>query len=204
MNINIDSPLSVVRSVIPSLEGTKILDVGCEEAMHDNVTAVRRCGISSNHIVGDRSTETIMTAFTVEPEQMVAIGVPLDAPELPDHASFDKDFVHRSTRTTCAPKAVLARSHGRVSYAGRAGGQKRDDTDQNAYCSSRRRSSPTRAFPCNSLNVTSRNANIGQFTVIQAVQLAKTFTVSTPSPEHSNQVSDEIHRCLLYFTVASL
>jgi len=29
MNINIDSPLSVVRSVIPSLEGTKILDVGC-------------------------------------------------------------------------------------------------------------------------------------------------------------------------------
>ena len=42
--------------------------------------AVRRCGIGLNHIVGDRGTETTMTAFRVEPAQMVAIGVRLDAP----------------------------------------------------------------------------------------------------------------------------
>jgi len=83
-----------------------------EEAMHDNVTAVRRCGIGSNRIVGYRSTEPITTAFGIGPEQMLAIGVRLDAPELPDQASFDKDFVHRSTGTICAPKTVLARSHG--------------------------------------------------------------------------------------------
>ena len=29
---------------------------------------------------GDRGTKTITTAFSVEPEQMVAIGVHLDAP----------------------------------------------------------------------------------------------------------------------------
>lgn len=87
-----------------------------------------RCGIGSNHIVGDCGAETIMTAFSVQSEQMAAIGVRLDAPELPDHTAFDKDFVHRSTGTTCAPKAVLARSHGRVSYAGRAGGQKSGPT----------------------------------------------------------------------------
>ena len=32
MNTSINSPLSVIRSVIPSLEGTRILDVGCGAA----------------------------------------------------------------------------------------------------------------------------------------------------------------------------
>ena len=32
-----------------------------EEAVQDHIAAVRRCGIGSNHIVGDRSTETTMT-----------------------------------------------------------------------------------------------------------------------------------------------
>ena len=51
-----------------------------EEAVHNDIAAVCRCGIGSNHIVGDRATETITTAFSVEPEQMVEIGVRLDAP----------------------------------------------------------------------------------------------------------------------------
>ena len=51
-----------------------------EEAVHDHIAARRRCGIGSNHIVGDRGTETTMTAFSVEPEQMIAIGVRLDVP----------------------------------------------------------------------------------------------------------------------------
>ena len=51
-----------------------------EEAVHDDIAAARRCGVVANHIVGDRATEAITTAFSVEPEQMVAIGVRLDAP----------------------------------------------------------------------------------------------------------------------------
>jgi hypothetical protein len=51
-----------------------------KEAVHDDVTAVRRCRKSWNHFVGDRGTETIMTAFSVKPEQMIAIGIYLDAP----------------------------------------------------------------------------------------------------------------------------
>ncbi len=51
-----------------------------EEAVHDDVAAVCRCRIGSNHIVGDRASETITAAFSVEPEQMIAIGVRLDAP----------------------------------------------------------------------------------------------------------------------------
>ena len=44
--------------------------------------------------VGDCATETITTTFSIQPEQMVAIGVPFDAPELPDQAALDKDLVH--------------------------------------------------------------------------------------------------------------
>src|SRR5271157_3095099 len=65
-----------------------------EEAVNDHIAAVRRCGIGSNYAVGDYATETVMTAFSIEPEQMVAIDVPLAAPELPDHAAFDKNLVH--------------------------------------------------------------------------------------------------------------
>jgi hypothetical protein len=80
----------------------------------------------------------------------------------------------------------------RRTLPGRAG--RKEVTDQNADRSLRRRLSPARAFPCDSLNVTPRNADIGQFTVIQAVQFAKIFIVSAPPPKHSNQASDEIHR----------
>src|SRR5271166_4413690 len=65
-----------------------------EEAVNDHIAAARCCGIGSNYAVGDCATETVTTAFSVQPEQMVAIGVPFDAPELPDQAAFDKDLVH--------------------------------------------------------------------------------------------------------------
>ena len=66
-----------------------------EEAVQDHISAARRCGIASDYVVSDRATETIATAFSVEPEQMVAIGGRLDGPELPDQAAFDKDVAHR-------------------------------------------------------------------------------------------------------------
>ena len=60
--------------------------------MNDHIAAARCCGIGSNYAVGDCATETVMTAFSIEPEQMVAIGVRLAAPELPDHAAFENTW----------------------------------------------------------------------------------------------------------------
>jgi hypothetical protein len=63
----------------------------------------------------------------------------------------------------------------------------------------RRHSSAARAFPRDPLNVAPRDANISELTVIQAVQLTKTFIVSPPHPKHSNQARDEIHGYPLCF-----
>ena len=70
-----------------------------EEAVNDRIAAARRCGIGSNYVVGDGATETVTTAFSIEPEQMVAIGVRLDVPELPDETAFNKDRMHQGLRT---------------------------------------------------------------------------------------------------------
>jgi hypothetical protein len=57
----------------------------------------------------------------------------------------------------------------------------------------RRRSSAVRAFPRDPLNIAPRDADISELTVIQAVQLTKTFVISPPDAKHSNQASDKIH-----------
>src|SRR5690606_14839226 len=66
-----------------------------EEAVKDHIAATRRRGIALDCVVCDPATETITAAFSVEPEQVIAIGGRLDGPELPDQAAFDKDVVHR-------------------------------------------------------------------------------------------------------------
>ena len=39
-----------------------------EEAVNDRISAARRCGIGSNYVVGDGATETVTTAFSIQPE----------------------------------------------------------------------------------------------------------------------------------------
>ena len=51
-------------------------------------------------------------------------------------------------------------------------------------------------FPGDPLDVATRDADIGQLAVVQAIQLAKTFVVPTPDPKYPNQARDEIHDCL--------
>ena len=77
-----------------SLENAQIGDAAQhaihEEAVKDHIAAARSCGIASDRIVCNRGIKTIASAFTIEPEQVVAIGVRLDTPELPDQAALDK------------------------------------------------------------------------------------------------------------------
>ena len=87
---------SASRAIEPQIGGAAQHSVH-EEAVNDHIAAARRCGIGSNYAVGDCATETVMTTFSIEPEQMAAIGVCLDVPELPDHAAFDKNLVHRGS-----------------------------------------------------------------------------------------------------------
>ena len=54
----------------------------------------------------------------------------------------------------------------------------------------RRRSSAARPFPRDPLNVAPRDADISKLTVVQAVQLTKTFIVPTPDPKHPNHAND--------------
>jgi hypothetical protein len=77
-----------------------------EEPVKDHIAAACRCGIASDCIVADPATEPIASAFSVEPKQVVAIGVRLDAPELPDQAAFDKDLLHRGSPLRCSALAV--------------------------------------------------------------------------------------------------
>jgi len=51
-------------------------------------------------------------------------------------------------------------------------------------------------LPGDPLDVATRNADIRQLAIIQAIQLAKTFIVPTPDPKNPNQARHEIHNYL--------
>ena len=50
-------------------------------------------------------------------------------------------------------------------------------------------------LPRDPLDVATRDADIGQLAIVQAIQLAKTFVVPTPYPKDPNQAREEIHDC---------
>jgi hypothetical protein len=63
------------------------------------------------------------------------------------------------------------------------------------------RSDPRR-FPGDSLDIATGYADVGQFAIIEPIQLAETFIVPTPDPKQPNQARDEIHGGLLYCVAA--
>jgi hypothetical protein len=63
-----------------------------------------------------------------------------------------------------------------------------------------RKRSDAGGFPSDPLNVATRDADIGQLAIVEAIQLAKTFAIPAPNPKHPNQARDEIHDCLLFLS----
>jgi hypothetical protein len=47
------------------------------------------------------------------------------------------------------------------------------------------------AFPSRTRNIAAAEADIGQFTVAEPVQLAQTLVVPAPLPEHTDQVGQK-------------